>query len=140
MKKPVKPSGPELLTIGELGKLSGVHIETIRFYQRRGILPKPNRPLAGIRHYGDADLARIQFIRSAQHLGFSLDEISTLLTLEDGALCSEARKIAQLKLNDIRSRLVGLKRMEKTLSRLVDECEKSKGQIHCPIISSLQTK
>lgn len=138
MKRQIKSSGKDLLTIGELANSSGVHVETIRFYQRRGILPIPKRPLTGIRHYGEADAARIQFIKSAQNLGFSLDEVTTLLTLEDGALCSEAKRIAQQKLSDIRSKLVNLKRMEKTLARLVNECEKTRGQVYCPLVSSLQ--
>lgn len=129
-----------LLTIGELARLSDVHIETIRFYQRRGLLAKPIRPATGIRHYGDAEIARIKFIRSAQNLGFSLDEITTLLTLEDGAQCNEASRIAQQKLSEVRSKLAHLRRMEKTLSELLGECNKTKGQVYCPLISSLQAK
>ena len=130
----------DLYTIGELAKLSSVHIETIRFYQKRGLLAKPNKPATGIRHYGEADIARIKFIRSAQNLGFSLDEITTLLSLDDGAQCNEASKIAQQKLIEIRGKLTNLKRMEKTLSKLLGECNKSQGQICCPLISSLQAK
>ena len=129
-----------LLTIGELARLSDVHIETIRFYQRRGLLAKPIRPATGIRHYGDAEIARIKFIRSAQNLGFSLDEITTLLTLEDGAQCNEASRIAQQKLSEVRSKLAHLRRMEKILSELLGECNKTKGQVYCPLISSLQAK
>ena len=129
-----------LLTIGELARLSDVHIETIRFYQRRGLLAKPIRPATGIRHYGDTEIARIKFIRSAQNLGFSLDEITTLLTLEDGAQCNEASRIAQQKLSEVRSKLAHLRRMEKILSELLGECNKTKGQVYCPLISSLQAK
>jgi MerR family mercuric resistance operon transcriptional regulator len=70
----------KLFTIGELGKVTGIHVETIRFYQRRGLLAEPQRPLGGIRRYGEAEAARIRFIKSAKKLGFSLDEIITLLT------------------------------------------------------------
>jgi len=127
----------ELLTIGELARQSAVHIETIRFYQRRGLLAKPARPATGIRHYGEQDIARIKFIRSAQSLGFSLDEVTNLLTLEDGAQCAEASKIAQQKLDEVRGKLANLRRMEKTLTELLGECSKTKGQICCPLISSL---
>ncbi|MEO8342602.1 MAG: Hg(II)-responsive transcriptional regulator [Gallionella sp.] len=128
----------KLFTIGELGKVTGIHVETIRFYQRRGLLAEPQRPLGGIRRYGEAEAARIRFIKSAKKLGFSLDEIITLLTLEDGTHCKEASKIAQLKLIEVRDRLADLRRMEKTLSNLVGECEKQHGKICCPLISSLQ--
>lgn len=132
------PSKP--LTIGGLAKSLDVHVETIRYYQRRGLLTEPDRPLGGIRRYGEADAARIRFIKSAQKLGFSLDEITTLLMLDDGTQCSAANKIAQQKLNDVRSKLGDLRRMEKTLKKLVGECEKGRGQICCPIISSLQAQ
>lgn len=128
----------KLFTIGELSKVTGIHVETIRFYQRRGLLVEPQRPLGGIRRYGESEAARIRFIKSAQKLGFSLDEVITLLTLEDGAHCKEASKIAQQKLIEVRHRLADLRRMEKTLSNLIGECEKQRGKICCPLISSLQ--
>ena len=130
----------ELLTIGELARSAGVHIETIRFYQRRGLLAEPVRPLGGIRRYGEADAARIRFIKSAQKLGFSLDEIMILLTLEDGTQCNEASKIARQKLSEVRGKLADLHRMEKSLAKLVGECEKKRGQVCCPLISSLQAR
>ena len=128
----------KLFTIGELGKVTGIHVETIRFYQRRGLLAEPQRPLGGIRRYGEAEAARIRFIKSAKKLGFSLDEIITLLTLEDGTHCKEASKIAQLKLIEVRRRLADLRRMEKILANLIGECERQRGKICCPLISSLQ--
>ena len=128
----------KLFTIGELGKVTGIHVETIRFYQQRGLLAEPQRPLGGIRRYGEAEAARIRFIKSAKKLGFSLDEIITLLTLEDGTHCKEASKIAQLKLIEVRHRLADLRRMEKILANLIGECERQRGKICCPLISSLQ--
>jgi len=77
---------PEYLTIGALAKAAGVNVETIRFYQRKRLLSEPERPLGGIRRYGSADVARVKFVKSAQRLGFSLDEVGQLLTLEDGDL------------------------------------------------------
>jgi MerR family mercuric resistance operon transcriptional regulator len=139
MKTEIKAKHAELLTIGELARSSSVHIETIRFYQRRGLIAEPERPLGGIRRYGEADAARIRFIKSAQKLGFTLDEVMILLTLEDGTQCKEASKIAQQKLIDVQNKLADLHRMEETLSSLIGECEKGRGQVCCPIISSLQT-
>jgi MerR family transcriptional regulator, mercuric resistance operon regulatory protein len=139
IKTQVKTGNAELLTIGELARSSAVHVETIRFYQRRGLLAEPERPPGGIRRYGEADTARLRFIKSAQKLGFTLDEVMTLLTLEDGTQCREASKIAQQKLIDVQSKLADLRRMEKSLSGLIGECKKSQGQVCCPLISSLQT-
>ncbi len=79
------------LTIGTLARQAGVNVETIRYYQRRGLLVEPTKPPRGVRHYSGADVARIHFIKSAQRLGFALDEITLLLRLEDGTHCVEAR-------------------------------------------------
>jgi DNA-binding transcriptional MerR regulator len=81
----------ETLTIGGLAKAAGVNVETIRFYQRKGLMREPDRPPGGIRRYGEADLARVRFIKSAQRLWFSLDEVGDLLKLEDGSHCTETR-------------------------------------------------
>lgn len=125
------------LTIGALAQAAAVNVETIRFYQRKGLLPQPDRPLGGIRRYGQADLARLRFVRSAQRLGFSLDEVAELLRLEDGTHCDEARHLAEHKLADVQDRLHDLARMEATLSRLVKACDARKGNIRCPLIASL---
>jgi MerR family mercuric resistance operon transcriptional regulator len=81
----------ESLTIGAFAKAAGVNVETIRFYQRKGLLPEPDKPYGSIRRYGEADVARVKFVKSAQRLGFSLDEVAGLLRLDDGAHCDEAR-------------------------------------------------
>lgn len=136
--KQMKSKSAHSFTIGELAKTADVHVETIRFYQRKGLISEPKRPLGGIRHYTEDDSARIRFIKSAQRLGFNLDEVLVLLTLDDGTQCQEASKIAQQKLAEVRSKLTDLQRMEKTLAKLVGECEKGGGQVCCPLISSLQ--
>ena len=82
-------------TIGALAETAGVNVETIRFYQRKGLMPEPEKPYGSIRRYGAAELARVRFIKSAQRLGFSLEEVGELLKLEDGARCSEARQLAE---------------------------------------------
>ena len=128
----------ENLTIGTFAKAAGVSIETIRFYQRKGLLLEPNRPYGSIRRYGEADVARVKFVKSAQRLGFSLDEIGELLKLEDGTHCSEAAELAALRLSDVRARLADLTRMEVALSNLVSECCTHHGQVSCPLIDALR--
>ena len=125
-------------TIGGLAVAAGVNVETVRFYQRKGLMHEPERGYGSIRRYGEVDLARLRFIRSAQRLGFSLDEIGELLKLEDGTRCDEARTLAERKLGDVRQKLVGLQRIELSLTQLIDHCVASGGEVACPIIASLQ--
>lgn len=125
------------LTIGGLARAAKVHIETIRYYQRRGLLPEPQRPPGGIRRYADADIDRLTFVKTAQQLGFSLDEISDLLRLEDGTHCQEASALAEHKLRDVREKLDRLKRIEGVLGEMVDRCHDQQGNINCPLIESL---
>ena len=128
----------ENLTIGAFAKAAGVNVETIRFYQRKGLMQEPDRPPGGIRRYGELDLARVRFIKSAQRLGFSLDEVADLLKLEDGSHCIEAREQAERKLADVRARLADLRRIEAVLQDLVQRCCAAKGEVRCPIIQALQ--
>ncbi len=128
----------ENLTIGGLAGSAGVNVETIRFYQRKGLLPEPDRPYGSIRRYGAADAARVKFVKSAQRLGFSLGEVAGLLNLEDGAHCDEARTLAEHKLKDVREKLNDLHRIEAVLTRLINDCCVSKGTITCPLIAALQ--
>ncbi|HJO34951.1 MAG TPA: Hg(II)-responsive transcriptional regulator [Gammaproteobacteria bacterium] len=124
-------------TIGVLAQRSGVHVETIRYYQRRGLVGEPARPLGGIRRYDDAHVGRLRFIRQAQGLGFSLDEIGELLKLEDGTYCRDARRLGERRLADVRSRLAELRRMEAALAGLVDRCASASGRLRCPLIEEL---
>jgi len=126
------------VTIGALADAAGVNVETIRFYQRKGLMPEPEKPYGSIRRYGDTDLARVRFIKSAQRLGFSLDEVGDLLKLEDGTRCGEARQLAEHKLADVRQRLADLQRIESVLSDLVARCSAVRGRVSCPLIASLQ--
>ncbi|QFT86700.1 Mercuric resistance operon regulatory protein [Halomonas sp. THAF12] len=125
------------MTIGGLAKATGVHIETIRYYQRRGLLPEPERPPGGIRRYGAADVARLTFVKTAQQLGFSLNEISDLLRLEDGTHCREASALAEHKLQDVREKIDRLQRIETVLTELIHRCHAERGDIACPLIDSL---
>src|ERR1700758_3356695 len=131
-------NGNESLTIGAFAKAAGVNVETIRFYQRKGLLLEPDKPYGGIRRYGAADVTRVRFVKSAQRLGFSLDEIADLLKLEDGTHCEEASSLAEHKLRDIQDKLADLQRMEAVLTQLVCACHSRRGNVSCPLIASLQ--
>jgi MerR family mercuric resistance operon transcriptional regulator len=124
-------------TIGTLAQKAEVNIETIRFYQRRGLLVQPVKPFKGVRHYTENDVQRVRFIKQGQKLGFSLDEVSELLSLEDGQHCREAKEIALRKLVLIRERIEGLHTMEMALSNLVESCASNTDSVSCPIILTL---
>ena len=126
------------LTIGTFADAAGVNVETIHFYQRKGLLPEPDKPYGGIRRYGEADVTRLRFVKSAQRLGFSLDEIAELLRLDDGTHCDEASHLAEHKLQDVREKMADLARMEAVLSELVCACHAREGNVSCPLIASLQ--
>ncbi len=131
-------NGPsQSFTIGSFARVSGVNVETIRFYQRKGLLPAPDRPHGSIRRYGASDVARVRFVKGAQRLGFSLDEIAGLLLLDDGTHCDEARERGERKLADVRGKLADLHRIEAVLASLVDQCCATRGRIRCPLIASL---
>ncbi|MCU0924964.1 MAG: MerR family transcriptional regulator [Hydrogenophaga sp.] len=131
------PSGLGM-TIGGLARSADVNVETIRFYQRKGLMLEPLRRSGGIRRYAEADRSRLHFIKSAQRLGFSLDEIADLLQLEDGASCSQARIKAQAKLAGVRTRLEDLSRMENALEELIGLCNASRGMVRCPLIAAFK--
>jgi MerR family mercuric resistance operon transcriptional regulator len=128
----------ENLTIGAFARAAGVNVETIRFYQRRKLLSEPDKPYGRIRRYGQADVNRVRFVKSAQRLGFSLDEITELFALDDGTDCDEARAQAERKLTDVRARLADLRRIEKVLVELVAQCAAASDHVRCPLIASLQ--
>jgi MerR family mercuric resistance operon transcriptional regulator len=128
---------PQHLPIGAFAAAAGVNVETIRFYQRKGLLPRPRRAYGSIRRYGASDVARVRFVKSAQRLGFSLEEIAGLLALEDGTHCDEARVVAVQKLEDVRAKLDDLRRIESVLAQLVERCCASRGTITCPLIAAL---
>jgi len=127
----------ENLTIGAFAKAAGVNVETIRYYQRKGLLMEPDKPYGGIRRYGQVDVVRVRFVKSAQRLGFSLDEIAELLRLEDGTHCDEASRLAEHKLKNVREKLADLRRMESALDELVSACRTRHGNVSCPLIAAL---
>ena len=124
------------LTIGRLARAAGVGVETIRYYQQRALLPVPSS-VGAFRHYPVELAARIRFIKRAQELGFSLDEISGLLRLENGSNRASIRRIASDRLSQIEQKLADLKRMQKVLKHLVAECEHTRAELPCPIIDTL---
>lgn len=129
----------EAMTIGALALAAGVGVETVRFYQRRGLLGVPRRPTQGIRWYGQAELARLLFIRRAQRLGFTLKEVTDLLRLESETSCTGTRALAQERLSDVRQRLADLADIQATLERLVEACSDSGASGACPILAALNT-
>ncbi|GLQ87384.1 Hg(II)-responsive transcriptional regulator [Dyella flagellata] len=125
-------------TIGSLAKVAEVPIETIRYYQRRGLVSEPAKPLGGIRRYDETHVRRLRFIKRAQSLGFNLDEVADLLALEDGRHCREAEQLGENKLAIVRERIAQLRRVEQALTELVDQCHCNTGQVHCPLIAALE--
>jgi MerR family mercuric resistance operon transcriptional regulator len=124
------------LTIGELAKAGGVNVETVRYYQRRGLLAVPERPRGGVRRYGADTVARLGFIRRAQDVGFTLEEVGTLLRLGETPGCRGARALAAGKLEVVDSRLRDLRRMRRALAMLIAQCDAGRG-MRCPIIENL---
>lgn len=124
------------LTIGRLARAAGVGVETIRYYQQRALLPVP-ASAGAYRHYPVELSARVRFIKRAQELGFSLDEIGDLLRLQDGADRESIRAIASERLQQTERKLADLKRMQKVLGHLLAECEHTGSELPCPIIATL---
>lgn len=124
-------------TIGRLAKQAGVNVETVRYYQRRGLLDQPDKPLDGARRYPVTAVERIRFIKRAQALGFTLEEIAVLLRLDEACACSETRELAVRKLALIERKLADLRAMRDVLKELVHQCDEGAGQTPCPIIRSL---
>jgi MerR family mercuric resistance operon transcriptional regulator len=125
------------MTVGQLADAAGVGVETVRYYQRRGLLQTPLK-LGGRRQYGDEALARIRFIRRAQQLGFSLQEIARLLEIADGRSCAAGRSMAQGKVDELTERIAELERMRRKLREAVKLCDANPRGAPCPFIASLQ--
>ncbi len=127
-----------MVTIGALSKQTGCHIETVRYYERIGVLLKPPRTEGGFRLYGREQIKRLMFVRRSRELGFSLGEIRTLLKLVDGKqyTCREVKALMEEHLGDIKKKISDLKRLQKTLADISSQCEG--GMVpECPIIDAL---
>ena len=127
----------EDLTIGALAKRGGVNVETIRYYQRRGLLREPLKPRGGFRRYEVEAVKRVHFIKRAQHLGFTLEEIHGLLDLDERKACGKTRGMAANKLEMIEGKIAELSKMRKALAGLVRACDVSLEGAPCPIIHLL---
>lgn len=125
------------ITIGKLAHSAGVNIQTIRFYQRRGLISAPPRPIGGVRRYSPDAVARVKFIKRAQRLGFTLDEVALLLGLSDGRHCAETKALAERKLTMVEEKMNDLAAIQKVLKGLVKKCSKGSRKLGCPIIDAL---
>ncbi len=129
------------LTTGQLAKETGVNIETIRYYERRGLIPEPPRRVSGYREFPPEYIERIRFIKRAQALGFTLKEISELLAVADGnPACKDIRKFAEDKVKDIEARIHDLQKIKSVLKDLIEKCLGKRKISECPIIESLSQK
>ena len=124
------------LTIGKLANKANISVETIRYYERRGLIKRPVKPEIGYRQYENESLQRLLFIKKAKTLGFSLDEIGNLLVLSEGH-CADVQSLALQKLISIKTRVKDLQRLEYALEDLVSQCNDNIDQAHCPIIDTL---
>jgi Zn(II)-responsive transcriptional regulator len=125
------------LGIGQLAKHAGVAIDTVRYYERSGLLAPAERLASGYRRYGGAELRRLRFIRRAKALGFSLEEIRELLSLGEARSVAKVRRAAEAKLADIARRIVELERIRAGLDRLVAACPGHGRAEACPILAAL---
>ena len=127
------------LSIGKLAQAAGVNVETIRYYQRRSLLAEPPKPLNGHRRYPRDDVQRVRFVKRAQALGFSLDEVAVLLQLESARACTKTRALARRKQESLERKLADLSALHSALGALISQCDQSQGKAKCPIIEALTT-
>jgi MerR family transcriptional regulator, mercuric resistance operon regulatory protein len=125
------------LTIGRLADEAGVNVETIRYYQRRGLLLAPDRPALGHRRYAGDAVRRVRFIKRAQGLGFTLEEVGGLLGLDEAGACAEIRALAERRLRAIDDKLADLGAMREALETLMRRCDAVPMRGSCPIIHAL---
>jgi MerR family mercuric resistance operon transcriptional regulator len=128
------------LTIGQVARSAGVGLETVRFYERQGLLPEPPRKESGYRQYPEDIVPRLRFIRGAKELGFSLKEIKELLALrvDPATTCAEVRGRARAKIADIDEKIQALQRMRRVLHKLTAACSGRGPITDCPILDALQ--
>lgn len=127
----------ERLSIGQLAAMADVGVETVRYYQRQGLLEQPSKALGGQRRYAHDHVKRLRFIKRAQALGFTLAEINDLLQLADGSCCPEVRSMAVHKVQLIEAKLAVLTALHQALNELIRECDANSSDTCCPIIDLL---
>jgi len=126
------------LTIGKLAGAAGVHLETVRYYERIGLMPKPARTASGYRSYGVEHARRLSFIRRARELGFGIEEIKALLALTEPehTSCADVRSLTLAHLGDVRAKIADLRRLERILASTVDRCSGDRTPA-CPVLDML---
>lgn len=127
------------LTIGQVAEAADVNIQTIRYYERRGLFPRPRRTPSGYRQYAEEAVSRIRFIRHAQELGFSLQEIQELLGLRvrHGAACDAVERKTRDKIAVVQQKIRDLQQMQRTLEQLADACTARRPTDECPILEAI---
>ena len=125
------------IKIGQLAERTGVHLETIRYYQRIGLMPTPRRTYGTVRRYGDDAACRLSFIKRAQNLGFSLEEVKLLLDLSVGEHCTETRNFAEQRRRLVAKKIADLRSVQAALDKLIRACAAGRKGRGCPIIESL---
>ena len=130
------------LRIGELARQAGVNLQTIHYYERRGLLPEPPRSEANYRVYSEEAVLRVRFIKRSQQLGFTLREIQELLSLraEPGCECGEVLRRAEAKVREVDEKIRTLRRIRKALIKLMNECSGEGPATECPILDALDSK
>ena len=126
-------------TIGGLAEAAGVGVETVRYYQRRGLLPEPARPPGEVRRYSEEDVKRLKFIRSAQAAGFTLNEIGELIALDASDDRARAREMAQARVAAIDGKIAELRQARDALAGLASDCARKRGG-PCPILGAFDAK
>jgi MerR family mercuric resistance operon transcriptional regulator len=129
-------------TIGKLAKEAGVGVETVRFYERRGILQQPRKPQQGYRTYSDRDLVTIRYIKEAQGLSFTLSDAQTLIARAENdttGFCASVRAVARKKLQDTRKQIAELHALESRLEKFLVDCAANKGEKNCPILREIRS-
>lgn len=126
--------------IGKAAELAGVNKETIRYYERRELIPEPERMDSGYRLFSDRDIDRVRFIKRSQELGFTLSEIAELLNLkmDEDTTCSEIKQEAEKKYRDVVDKIEDLQRIRETLTDLIDSCRGTGPKGDCPILEALE--
>jgi Hg(II)-responsive transcriptional regulator len=125
----------------ELAGRAGVHPETLRYYERRGLLDEPPRTVGGYRNYPDAAVGLLRFIKRGQDLGFTLDEVEELLHLNGGGPngCDAARALAEARKADLEARIADLQRMRDSLADLIATCDLPRADRSCPLLAAIET-
>ncbi len=125
-----------MATIGQLAKALDISVETIRFYQRKGLIAEPQKPATGYRHYDDRVADQLRFILNAKSLGFTLNEIGSLMSLSNN--CSEVKSMSLQKLELIQAKIANLQKLENVIQQMTESCKRNQNPGECPVINALK--